>query len=69
MLVKPLRTIIHRLFEVVQSKIDSGDQQKIAKVQGQLVLKPKPSQQITFIQSWTDAFLSYAGIYLTKVSE
>lgn len=25
-------------FEVVQSKIDLGDQQKIAKVQGQLVL-------------------------------
>lgn len=62
-------------FKVVQSEIDSGDQQKIAIVQCQLVLQPKPtSNKITSIQSWTDTFLiyegpsknTYASIYLTQ---
>lgn len=58
---------VHRLIKVVQSDTDSGDQQKIAIVQGQLVLQPKSNQnKITSIQSWTDAFLIFASIYLAK---
>ncbi|XP_048743934.2 uncharacterized protein LOC125657358 [Ostrea edulis] len=69
------QTIKHKIWgkeyielgKVLESELDSERGQKFSIVEGQLVMQPKSNtKKITSIDSWTDAFLVFASIYLSR---
>ncbi|XP_062611060.1 uncharacterized protein LOC134272901 [Saccostrea cucullata] len=55
------------LAKVIISEIDNQDTHKFSIVEGQLVIEPKTkTTKIITMQSWVDAFLIFASIYLAR---
>ncbi|XP_055998401.1 uncharacterized protein LOC130047427 [Ostrea edulis] len=55
------------LSKLIQSEFEISNEQRVSVVNGQLVIQPKnPPKRITAIHTWTDAFLIFASIYLTR---
>ncbi|XP_061167326.1 uncharacterized protein LOC133176185 [Saccostrea echinata] len=58
------------LHKLLPLKPNDEPQQQLAFVNGELVLKPKHKEiKITSIETWTNAFLIFTSIYLTKFPE